>query len=134
MAGTSPAMTSEQFKFQTATRDRPVFLSGDGCACLSFAPDKIRGSGAPSGAPTNTPRMKLTLLREPDAFGVDIPTQSSLRRLRRLICVDAAPVGAPLRRFWASEPYFRGLDRASSPMIRRLSPPSSVPRPAIEGS
>jgi len=45
--------------------------------------------------------MKLTLLREPDAFGVGIPAR------------DAAPIGAPQRRFFTSEPYFRGLDRFS---------------------
>jgi hypothetical protein len=91
---------------QKAKRHRPVFCSGDGCACLFSFPSN-RGSGAPNGASTNTPRMKPALLREPDAYGVDISPQSSLRRLRRLICVDAAPVGAPLRRFWASGPYFR---------------------------
>jgi hypothetical protein len=45
--------------------------------------------------------MKLTLLREPDASA----PASQLE--------DAAPIGAPQRRFFTSEPYFRGLDRFS---------------------
>ena len=45
------------------------------------------------------------------------------------------PSGAPPRRFWASGPCFRGPDSGLfARLIPGLSPRSSVPRPAIEGS
>jgi len=65
--------------------------------------------------------MKLTLLREPDAFGVGIPAR------------DAAPVGAPHAAIFYLGAVLPGTGRVFT-LIRRLSPPSSVPRPAIEGS
>jgi hypothetical protein len=94
---------------QTATRQRPVFWSGDGCACLFLCPS-YRGSGAPTGASTNSRRACETCVHAagPMRSGVDIPAQ------------DAAPSGAPLQRFWA-------WDRASGcggiARSRRISPP-----------
>ncbi len=45
IAGSSPAMTSNHDLIcQTAKRHRPVFLSGDGCACLFLASLKPEGA------------------------------------------------------------------------------------------
>ena len=68
---------------------------------------QTRGSGAPNDAPNKSRRaanLRGSCLRSAWTSA----TQSSLRRMRRLICVkDAAPIGAPLRRFLASGPCFR---------------------------
>jgi len=72
----------------------------------------------------------------PDASGVDIPAQSSLRRLRRLICVDAAPIGAPLAAILGLGSVLPGAESGLlAPLIRRLPPPCfrTDQRPAIEG-
>jgi hypothetical protein len=78
-----------------AKRHRPVFCSGDGCACL-FLPRKPGGAERRPAHQQNSrhacePACIAGLMRS----GVDIPAR------------DAAPSGAPLRRFWASGPYFR---------------------------
>jgi hypothetical protein len=108
---------------QTATHHRPGFWSGSG-APVSLFPSPQQGARGSRplkkgerGAERriNNLRQRRQACAKLAAFGVDIPTQSSLRRLRRLICVDAAPLGAPLRRFFTSGPCFRARKAGCSP-------------------
>jgi hypothetical protein len=97
---------------------------------LSFPSPDTRGSGAPTGASTNSrhacePTCTAGFMRS----GVDIPAR------------DAAPSGAPLAAILGLGTVLPGTDGAFSRLRaaplhlpRRLSPPFAVPRPAIEGS
>ena len=80
-------------------------------APVFFRFPRIRGSGAPIGAPTITPRTKPALLREPDAYGVDIPLKGC-RAGRRSTAAILGSIG----------PVFR--DRRGQGEMRRVRKPA----------